>query len=113
MGIRTWLVIAMMLTFFPPPPILRERDGVRVRAADLPNSKTLTLPSPGVPEEGKKSDSVGVAGKEKRSDSLGVAGEGEKGTTLLIFRGCAEIADKWVQGLSGVTRVGESDLYWA
>src|SRR5439155_7203084 len=30
----------------------------------------------------------------------------------LTFRGCADVPEKWVQGLSGITRVGESDVYW-
>src|SRR4051812_11190488 len=30
----------------------------------------------------------------------------------LTFRGCADVPEKWVQGLSGITRVGDSDVYW-
>src|SRR3954464_11705916 len=80
-----WISALLLLLLLP---VIREKAGMRVRAADaaLPSTspaRTLTLPSPGVPGEGK-----------------------------MQCLSCVDLPENVVRGLSGITRVGDSNIYW-
>src|SRR4051812_12453531 len=88
MGSRTFLAITTALAVLLLLPVIGEKAGMRVRADDVASpstspARTLTLPSPGVPGEGR-----------------------------LQIRGCADLPENVVRGLSGITRIGDSSIYW-
>src|SRR5205809_186216 len=88
MRCHTHRVAALTLLVVLPLPVLLERAGVRAQAADVRNSRTLTLPSPGVPGERKVQRRV-----------------------TLTYRGCARLDYQRLTGLSGITCAEPVDYY--